>query len=164
MPTTALDSIRIASPCPAKWEEMTGDDCVRFCRLCERSVYNLSTLTRQEAERLIAEKEGRLCARLFRRSDGTILTRDCPVGIRARLRRSVRLITATTAALAGTFILAMDVFLLAVAGRQKPEPPTVQRKTPPAAAPAAGKPRPLSPEERKHQEELLGSLGYIGPD
>ncbi len=164
MATTTLDYIRIASPCPAKWEEMAGDDRARFCRLCERSVYNLSALTRQEAERLIAEKEGRLCAKFFQRSDGTILTRDCPVGLRAKFRRAVRRITATAAALVGTLVLAMDVFLLTVAGREKPEPPRVKRKTPPAAAPAAEKPRPLSPEARETLRELVGALGYIGPD
>jgi hypothetical protein len=28
-----------------------------------------------------------LCVRLYRRADGTVLTRDCPVGLRQRLRR-----------------------------------------------------------------------------
>jgi hypothetical protein len=70
---------------------MTGDSRVRFCDHCNLNVYNLSELSRAGAERLIASTEGRLCARLFRRADGTVLTKDCPVGLRAlRMRVSKR--------------------------------------------------------------------------
>jgi len=70
---------------------MTGDDRVRFCDHCQLNVYNISELSRIEAEKLIASTEGRLCARLFRRADGTVLTQDCPVGLRAlRMRVSKR--------------------------------------------------------------------------
>jgi Carboxypeptidase regulatory-like domain len=40
-----------------------------------------------EIQRLIANREGRLCARWYRRTDGTVLTADCPMGFRARVRR-----------------------------------------------------------------------------
>jgi hypothetical protein len=66
---------------------MTGDNRVRFCGHCQLNVYNISALSRIEAEKLITSTEGRLCARLFRRDDGTILTKDCPVGLRALRRR-----------------------------------------------------------------------------
>lgn len=86
-----LDHLRIATPCPVSWEEMTGDSRVRFCDHCQLSVYNISELSRSEAENLITSSEGRLCTRLFRRADGTILTKDCPVGLRAlRMRVSKR--------------------------------------------------------------------------
>ncbi len=45
-------------------------------------VYNLSEMTSLEAENLVLEKEGKLCVRFLRRKDGTILTQDCPVGLR----------------------------------------------------------------------------------
>jgi hypothetical protein len=35
-------------------------------------------MTAAEAAALIAGREGRLCARLFRRADGTVITADCP--------------------------------------------------------------------------------------
>jgi hypothetical protein len=87
-----LEQVRIATPCSADWDEMSplGSDGarVRFCKKCEKNVYNLSEMTRAEAERLVREKEGRLCVRFFQRSDGTILSSDCPVGVRrARLRQ-----------------------------------------------------------------------------
>jgi len=63
------------------------------------NVYNLSALSRVEAERLIASTEGRLCARLFRRADGTVLTKDCPVGLRALRRRVAKRTAAIFAAI-----------------------------------------------------------------
>ena len=69
-----IDRLRIATPCPISWEQMTGNSRVRFCGNGQLNVYNISELSRSEAEALIASTEGRLCARLFRRADGTILT------------------------------------------------------------------------------------------
>jgi hypothetical protein len=85
-----LESIRIAMPCSADWDDMSGDDRVRFCGKCEKNVYNLSAMSREEGEALVQEKEGRLCVRLYQRADGTVITNDCPVGQRrARLRARV---------------------------------------------------------------------------
>jgi hypothetical protein len=86
-----IDHLRIATPCPISWEQMTGDHRIRFCGHCQLNVYNISELSRIEAESLIASAEGRVCAKLYRRVDGTILTKDCPVGLRAlRMRVSKR--------------------------------------------------------------------------
>jgi hypothetical protein len=96
-----LDHISVASPCTADWEGMQGDDRARFCRQCQKHVYNLSDLTRTEIEELVVAKEGKFCARFYRRPDGTLLTRDCPVGIRAlrqRIWRATLGIAATLAA------------------------------------------------------------------
>lgn len=89
-----LDQITVASPCHADWREMAGDDRVRFCSQCKLHVYDLSAMSRAEAESLIREREGRTCVRFFRRQDGTILTRDCPVGLRAVRQRFTRAIAA----------------------------------------------------------------------
>jgi hypothetical protein len=62
---------------------MPGTDRVRHCDQCNKNVYNLSEMTRRQAESLLRETEGRLCARLYRRADGTILTSNCPAGLRA---------------------------------------------------------------------------------
>lgn len=75
-----LDNVRVASPCSADWDSMYGDDEKRFCKECKLNVYNLSGMTREDAERLITNGEGRLCIRFYRRQDGTIVTQDCPVG------------------------------------------------------------------------------------
>lgn len=89
--SSTVDRMRIATPCPVSWEQMTGDNRVRFCDHCQLNVYNIAELTHAEADKLIAATEGRLCARLYRRADGSVLTKDCPVGLRAlRLRVSKR--------------------------------------------------------------------------
>jgi hypothetical protein len=96
-----FDNLKVASPCRASWEEMDGDDRVRHCKMCDRNVYNLSAMTRVEGEALLMSHTGRLCARFYRRADGTILTSDCPVGVRARRRRRfVGLSTALATSLA----------------------------------------------------------------
>ncbi|MBC7910134.1 MAG: carboxypeptidase regulatory-like domain-containing protein [Pyrinomonadaceae bacterium] len=96
--TDLVDRLRIASPCPTSWESMQGDNRVRFCELCKLNVYNISELTRKQAEELIARTEGRLCARLHKRADGTVITKDCPVGLRAIRRRVSRMAGATMTA------------------------------------------------------------------
>ncbi len=80
-PNDLLQRIKIASPCPARWNDMRGDEKVRFCAQCQKNVYNLSAMTPQASEELIKSTEGRLCARLYRRNDGTVLTANCPVGV-----------------------------------------------------------------------------------
>jgi hypothetical protein len=83
-----LDSLRVASPCKASWDDMVGDERVRFCGTCAKDVYNLSAMSREEAAQLVGSKGGDLCARMFQRADGTLMTQDCPVGVRTkRIRR-----------------------------------------------------------------------------
>ncbi len=89
-PESLIDKMRVSSPCPASWDAMKGDDNKRFCQQCNLHVYNISAMTRREAEDLIRNTEGRLCARFYRRSDGTVLTQDCPVGLKA-LRRCLKM-------------------------------------------------------------------------
>jgi hypothetical protein len=78
--------LRVASPCSASWEEMEGDHRIRFCRHCRKNVYHLSGMNRREAVALVRESEGQLCVRYCRRRDGTLLTDDCPVGLRTARR------------------------------------------------------------------------------
>jgi hypothetical protein len=102
-----VDRLRVASPCPTNWEQMSGDDRVRFCELCNLHVYNISRMTRKETEALITNTEGRICARLYRRSDGTIITKDCPVGLRAIRRRAAKVtgaVFATVVSLCGSIM------------------------------------------------------------
>jgi hypothetical protein len=94
----SLDRLRVASPCPASWDEMAGDARVRHCTLCDLNVYNFAEMTREEVQALLQRSEGRVCARLFRRADGTVLTRDCPTGLRALRMRASRAAAAILAA------------------------------------------------------------------
>jgi hypothetical protein len=88
---TGLQNIRIASPCPADWEKMVGDERVRHCSECNLNVYNLSAMTEHQVKQLIAGSKGRVCARLYRRADGTVIMQDCPWSMRALKRRVSRI-------------------------------------------------------------------------
>jgi hypothetical protein len=82
-----LVKLRIASPCSARWEDMGGDHRIRFCDHCHKNVYNLSAMTAAEGTALLAAKGGQVCARIYQRADGTVLTEDCPVGVARQWRR-----------------------------------------------------------------------------
>jgi hypothetical protein len=99
-----LDQIRVASPCSASWNQMTGDDRTRHCGACDKDVYNLSGMTREEAEALIVERNGELCVRYYQRADGTILLADCTVGMQRKRRQ--RRTAARAAAVAGGLAVA----------------------------------------------------------
>ena len=101
--TNPLDSVKIASPCGANWNEMSGDERKKYCAMCRLNVYNLSDMTRTEAENFLINAEGRVCLRIFRRNDGTVLIQDCPVGWQALRRKVSRTAAAVFALLMGIF-------------------------------------------------------------
>jgi hypothetical protein len=89
---------------------MRGNERVRFCDHCSMNVYNLSNMTEKDVEALVMSAEGRLCVRYYTRTDGTILTGNCPVGLRALKRRvsgfSRAAITSVLSFFAGMAVLA----------------------------------------------------------
>lgn len=123
-PFEILNKLQIASPCPASWESMKGDDRVRFCDSCAKHVYNVAELTSAEALRVIAENEGHPCLSLYRRNDGTVLTADCPVGLRYRVRR--RMLRMMTAGVVASVTIQSAVWAYAKGVRPSaiPAPPT----------------------------------------
>ena len=137
-----LSHVRVASPCPADWDKMIGDERVRFCGQCELKVYNLSAMTKTQAEDLIAGTERRLCIRYYRRKDGSILTRDCPVGLARLKQRMSRIRRAVTAALLGFFTGASGSYAVngfkTVMGEPHVVGVMVSEPKPPAALPETG--------------------------
>jgi hypothetical protein len=95
---------------------MYGDDRKRFCGDCKLNVYNLSGMTREEAESLIINAEGHLCVRFYKRRDGTVLTQDCPVGW-ARMKQRTRAIA--TAVFSLVIALFTGVLFTSLFTRQK---------------------------------------------
>ena len=120
-----LDDVRVASPCPASWDDMVGDDRVRHCAGCDKDVFNLSALTRDEAEALIRERVGNLCGRYYQRADGTIITSDCTVGISRRRKRRV------TAAGFAALLAGAGGLAFALSRRNRPEPVAFSDAFPP---------------------------------
>ncbi len=105
-PLDVLENVRIASPCSQPWHAMEGDDLVRFCKECNLNVYNLSDMTAREAAALVQETEGRLCIGYYMRADGSILTRDCPVGLR-KIRKRLAWALGAVAAVLGMALNAL---------------------------------------------------------
>lgn len=87
VPLPLLSRVEIASPCHARWDEMTGDARVRHCASCDKDVYDLSEMTTADAEALLSREGPMACVRMHRRADGTVLTSDCPVGAKKKRRR-----------------------------------------------------------------------------
>jgi len=58
-----IDSVKVKNPCTEDWDEMHGNDRIRFCSHCSKHVNNLSEMTRKEAMRLVRKSNGSLCVR-----------------------------------------------------------------------------------------------------
>lgn len=67
----------LSLPCYQDWNGMIGDDRVRLCKRCNKNVYNVSQMSRDDAVALISEKEGNLCVLFYQRPDGSVITTDC---------------------------------------------------------------------------------------
>lgn len=121
-----LSNVRIASPCSRDWNEMIGTERKRFCGECKLNVYNLSGMTRREAENLLLNSEGRLCVRFYRRADGSVLTKDCPVGWQALKQRVSR---AATAFASLVFAACGGIGLVNYFAKANQEPSTIEVTT-----------------------------------
>src|SRR3954468_9180324 len=74
MPTHAEGlGLRVNSPCEADWDSMAGNDEVRFCTHCEKSVHNVSSMTRKDAMRLVRANAGGVCVRFYSAPSGRTL-------------------------------------------------------------------------------------------
>jgi hypothetical protein len=135
-----LDNIRIASPCKARWSEMDGDDRLRQCGACNKQVFDISSLTRDEAQALIVEHAGTLCGRYYQRADGTIMLADCTIG--ASQRRTRKLLAAGAAV----------AFAGAVAAQVVPERVEARTLDGDLGLPVA------------HEQVSLSGSGYAEPD
>ena len=117
----SLDNVRIASPCNVDWDSMVGNERRRFCDQCQLNVYNLSEMTRSEAERFVGSSEGRVCIRYYQRRDGSIITRNCPIGLQAVKRRLSRVRNAVVS-LVVTFLAGIGAYQLVHLLRYRQQP------------------------------------------
>ncbi|HEX8396018.1 MAG TPA: ankyrin repeat domain-containing protein [Pyrinomonadaceae bacterium] len=114
-----LDRVSVEKPCTMDWDKMFGNEEVRFCEHCAKSVHNLSMMTRKDAERLVKKSNGNLCIRYYTDKNKKIALRDAPVQI-TRLGRRVSQFAASV------FTAALSVSAVAAQGsaRIAPETPT----------------------------------------
>jgi hypothetical protein len=137
----ALDCIDIPIPCKASWDDMVGDERVRHCGDCRQNVYNIAAFSRREATRLLQERTGRVCLRIFRRPDGTVITDDCRARLRAARKRGLLIFAGTLVIVAWAQICAQFVGLRNL--RRVMSPSTTTGVT---AVPAEVKPVPVLPQ------------------
>jgi len=144
--STDRDRFRIQQPCPLALSELEGDGPRRYCSQCDRTVHDLSTLTRRQAIRLRKKHQRsgeRLCGIIKTDRDGN--PRFKP-GLLARISKKVRALPALA--------------LLVQPGgcpteEMTPTPPeTTEAATEEAEAEA---PEPTEEELR----EMLMTIGYI---
>jgi hypothetical protein len=135
-PRDGVDQIEIGSPCTVSWDEMRaagGDGRVRFCGQCRQNVYNVEAMSRVEARRLIGAREGRVCVRILRRPDGTVVTADCWARLRAARRRGFLPFLGMMVLLGLTELIAIGtglVRLKALVGGGAPRPPIAATDVP----------------------------------
>lgn len=124
MPKNSFErSLRVDKPCNQAWEEMTGNDTVRFCSHCAKNVNFISGMTRREARRVVKRSGGRLCIRYEKDSrSGQPLFADSLIQI---TRRAPRL---AAGVLGATFGLAS----MSYGQEPAPEIPEVVRTQDPA--------------------------------
>jgi hypothetical protein len=92
-----LANLKIASPCPARWEDMVGSNRERHCKDCKKSVFNISGMTTLEAEAFLASAQAQSekpCVTFLQRADGTLLTSDCLVGGDRRRLKVLKVVAA----------------------------------------------------------------------
>ena len=105
--TSLVHSLKIAAPCNISWDSMKGDERVRHCGQCNKNVYSISNMTESEANEFLRLTNGKACVNFYRRTDGTILLDNCPVGLR-KLRTHYRWVAAaitTIISIAQGFVL-----------------------------------------------------------
>ena len=164
----ALDCIEIPIPCKASWDGMFGDERVRHCGDCRQNVYNIAAFSRAEATQLLLQRSGRICVRIFRRPDGTVITDDCRARLRAARKRGLLIFAGTLLVVAWAQICAQFVGLMGL--RRLTSPPIAgglvsapaEVKTvpvrPPIEMPTMGAPPPM-PEPRRHKPRRARDRG-----
>jgi hypothetical protein len=85
-----LSKLRLLRHALLHGKKMLGDDRVRLCQVCSKNVYNLSAMTKDEAQTLVMDHQGKLCGLLYLRKDGSVMTADCPLGFGAIRRRLIK--------------------------------------------------------------------------
>jgi len=154
----ALDMVEIAIPCQVPWDSMPGDEQVRHCGQCKQNVYNVSSLTRAEAMRLVG---ARACLRIYRRPDNTVLTSDCRERLRAARKKGLLVFAGTLlivlwAQISAQFVGMMGLKRVLGGGPTMGEPaplpgqivapPPPVMGAPPPVLPTMGEPAPPPPK------------------
>ena len=145
---SAVDQLEVRTPCNADWESMVGNDQVRFCEHCAKSVHNVSSMTMAQAEKLARDSNGRLCVRYRKLPNGEIRTADTPKPLYQLARKVSKLA-------ASAFAVALTVSNGAIAK-------SAQSKQ--VSSSVRGKKKGDTVDEVKNQEKKMFAGSVIGTD
>ncbi|MFA6210221.1 MAG: hypothetical protein WCT03_16960 [Candidatus Obscuribacterales bacterium] len=149
-----MKNIMIASPCTVDWNTMDGDDHVRVCGACKHNVYDTSKLTSKEIIDLMA-RDSNACLKIYRRADGTLLTEDCPFGLRT-IRRGARKVSKIAASL---WALALSFTSVSA------QPSAVQTESTPKQKASGNKAKAKAKNSQTPSSEIKGATAIIAaPD
>lgn len=169
-PRDAIDQIEISSPCSESWDGMRrtpGEEWVRFCGKCRQNVYNVEAMSRGRARRLIAEREGRVCVRILRRPDGTVVTADCWARLRAARRRGLLPFLGMLVLVGFTELISMGVGLARLKGLFGAPPAPAPRVSLPVLRTPAPLPHPVQaiglPDPPEPERHLMGEKAPPAP-
>lgn len=112
---TALSKVTLEKPCSQNWDEMVGDERERFCNMCSLNVYNLSSMTRDEAEEFLqVRNDGSVCLNYVSDAEGKVVTDNVPRPLRP-LRDSLQLLLRV----ASSFVAAFGLFATGVLAQEQ---------------------------------------------
>ena len=72
----------IAAACDSEWKDMEGTEQFRTCQKCKLMVFDVKRMSLDDAKSLIFTREGKDAEAFYKRTDGTFLTSNCPIGVR----------------------------------------------------------------------------------
>ena len=149
-----LPNVRLGFACKQRWEDMVGDDRVRACGGCNRPVFNLSEMTRADAEAVLSTRGLTPCVRFYRRPDGTVMTTDCPTGVPKGGRRLA--VVASSLAAGATLAAARIAAADPATGSADTEAPTPADATDASSATGSGSDEPAKAPLLLDREILQG--------
>lgn len=112
---TALSKVTLEKPCSQNWDEMVGDERERFCSMCSLNVYNLSSMTRDEAEEFLqVRNDGSVCLNYISDAEGKVITDNVPRPLRPLRDRLQPLLR-----VASSFVAAFGLFATGVLAQEQ---------------------------------------------
>ena len=83
----ADDRNLVPVPCPEDWDRLSPEERGHFCATCQTKVWDISSMTKAEADTLVREQAGDLCVSYRERADGSVIYKPEPVVPAQRLLR-----------------------------------------------------------------------------
>ncbi|HZE97636.1 MAG TPA: hypothetical protein VE981_11465 [Planctomycetota bacterium] len=144
--------LKISSPCPKKWDDLVGNDRIRYCGQCKLNVYNFADMTQTEISGIVRKTEGRLCASIYLRGDRSATLRDCPTTRRSSLLRRLVGVGA---------LLVLGAFTWICRGAEQPDREGLPKwiRVPLGVI----DPEPVKPKPQPQPPRLLGEIPCVPP-